>query len=227
MSQLNVIVTGGFGALGRAVARTFAAQGHKVCRLDFAPAAPDANPSGIDLPGVDLTDGAACERAIKKVSEAFGGVDVLVNVAGGFVWETMADGSIDSWQRMYAMNVLTAATMTRATLPLLTKSKAGRVVNIGAAGAVQAVAGMGAYAASKAGVHRLTEALAAELAGSSVTVNAILPGIIDTPANHAAMPGADTSSWVKPEAIADVIAFLASSAARSISGALIPVTRGA
>jgi len=227
MSQLNVIVTGGFGALGRAVARTFAAQGHKVCRLDFAAAAPDANSTGLDLSGVDLADGPACERAIQKVSEAFGGVDVLVNVAGGFTWETLGDGSIDSWQRMYAMNVLTAATMTRATLPALKKSKNGRVINIGAAGALQAVAGMGAYAASKAGVHRLTEALSAELAGSSVTVNAILPGIIDTPANHAAMPGADTSNWVKPEAIADVIVFLASPGARSISGALIPVTRGA
>jgi NAD(P)-dependent dehydrogenase (short-subunit alcohol dehydrogenase family) len=85
---------------------------------------------------------------------------------------------------------------------------------------------MGAYAASKAGVHRLTEALAAELAGSNITVNAVLPGIIDTPTNRADMPDADTNQWVQPSAIADVILFLGSTAARSISGALIPVTRG-
>ena len=103
---------------------------------------------------------------------------------------------------------------------------AGRVINIGAGAAVKAGMGMGSYAASKSGVHRLTEALAEELAGTSVTVNAILPSIIDTPTNRKDMPDADTSQWVQPAAVADVILFLASPAARSITGALIPVTRG-
>lgn len=226
MTARTIIVTGGFGALGRCVSRTFAALGDRVVRIDFAPAPSDANQGGQDLAGIDLTDAAAVETALGTVVEKFGGFDVLVNIAGGFTWETLEHGAVASWERMFAMNVLSNATITRAALPVLRQSPAGRIVNIGAGAAISAAAGMGAYAASKAGVHRLTEALAAELAGSPVTVNAVLPTIIDTPANRADMPDADTSGWVRPEAIADVIVFLASHAARSISGALIPVSRG-
>lgn len=226
MSQLNVIVTGGFGALGRQVAKAFADQGHTVCRVDYAANAPDSNNSGIDLAGIDLTESADCEHAVAAAKEAMGGIDVLVNIAGGFAWESLEEGGMDTWSRMYAMNVLTAATMSKATLPVIKNSKAGRIVNIGAVGALSSDAGLGAYSASKAGVHRLTESLAKELQGSSVTVNAVMPTIIDTPANRDAMPDADTSDWVTPAAIADVILFLSSSAARSITGALVPVSRG-
>lgn len=151
---------------------------------------------------------------------------MLVNVAGGFTWETLEGGSIAAWAKMQAMNLTTAATISQLALPELRKSAAGRIVNIGAGAALKAGAGMGAYAASKSGVHRLTEALAEELTGTSVTVNAVLPSIIDTPANRADMPDADYSTWVQPSAIAEVIGFLASDAGRSITGALIPVTRG-
>ena len=226
MSGRSIIVTGGFGALGRVVAAAFAAEGERVARIDFAKDAPGAIEGGIDLPGVDLTDAAAVDRAVAEVAAKLGGVDVLVNIAGGFTWETLDGGSPDSWERMFAMNVRSNATITKAVLPLVRASAAGRIINIGAGAALQAAAGMGAYAASKAGVHRLTEALAAELADSNVTVNAVLPSIIDTPANRADMPDADTSGWVQPRAIAEVILFLASPAARSISGALVPVTRG-
>lgn len=226
MSGRSIIVTGGFGALGRVVAAAFAARGDKVARIDFAPSAPDSIEGGIDLPGVDLTDDAAVDKAVAQVTAQLGGIDVLVNIAGGFTWETLEHGSLTSWDRMFAMNVRSNATITKAALPAIRKSAAGRIVNIGAGAAIQAATGMGAYAASKAGVHRLTEALAGELADSNVTVNAILPSIIDTPTNRADMPDADTSQWVQPKAIADVILFLASPAARSISGALIPVTRG-
>ena len=226
MADRSIIITGGFGALGRVVASAFAAQGDKVARVDYAANAPDSNDSGIDLGGIDLTDPAAAASVADQVSEAFGGIDALINIAGGFTWETLADGSIESWQRMYAMNVVTAATMTKAALPALKAKPGARIVNIGAGAAIKADMGMGAYAASKAGVHRLTESLASELAGTAVTVNAVLPSIIDTPANRADMPDADVSQWVTPQAIADVILFLASPAARAISGALIPVTRG-
>jgi len=124
------------------------------------------------------------------------------------------------------MNLMTAATITKLALPELRKATEGRIINIGAGAAVRAGMGMGAYAASKAGIHKLTEALAEELAGASLTVNAILPSIIDTPTNRADMPDADFSDWVQPSAIADVILFLASPAARAITGGLIPVTRG-
>ncbi|MCB1687238.1 MAG: SDR family NAD(P)-dependent oxidoreductase [Halioglobus sp.] len=226
MDSRSIVVTGGFGALGREVARAFSAQGHKVSRVDFAKAAPDNNAGGWDYPGVDLSDSAAVESVLAEICTKAGGVDVLVNIAGGFAWETLDDGSLDTWHRMFTMNVVTAATISKASLAALRNSAAGRIINIGAGGAVHAGAGLGAYAASKSGVHRLTEALAAELAGTTVTVNAILPSIIDTPTNRADMPDADTSKWVKPEAIADVILFLASAAARSITGALIPVSRG-
>jgi len=181
----------------------------------------------LDIGQVDLTDAEATASAIDRVVTSHGGVDVLVNVAGGFTWETLEGGSLASWAKMQAMNLTTAATITQIALPSLKRSAAGRIVNIGAGAAIKAGMGMGAYAASKSGVHRLTEALAEELAGTSVTVNAILPSIIDTPTNRADMPDADFSQWVQPSAIADVIAFLASDAARSITGALIPVTRGA
>ncbi|WP_159976343.1 MULTISPECIES: SDR family NAD(P)-dependent oxidoreductase [unclassified Novosphingobium] len=222
----SVIVTGGFGFLGQAVAQAFAKDGDKVARIDFAPKAKSALPGTLDIGGVDLTDAASTRAALDKVKATHGGIDVLVNVAGGFTWETLEGGSIDAWARMQSMNLLTAATITQLALPALKGSAAGRIVNIGAGAANKAGAGMGAYAASKSGVHRLTEALAEELAGTAVTVNAILPSTIDTPVNRADMPDADFSTWVQPAAIADVIGFLASDNARAISGALIPVTRG-
>lgn len=222
----SIIVTGGFGVLGQAVAEAFARAGDKVARIDFAdsPAVPLAG--ALDIGGVNLTDAQATQAALDKVAAAQGGIDVLVNVAGGFTWETLEDGSLDSWARMQAMNLMTNATITKLALPALKAAEEGRIVNIGAGAAIKAGLGMGAYAASKSGVHRLTEALAEELAGAGVTVNAILPSIIDTPTNRQDMPDADFSQWVKPEAIADVILFLASPAARAVTGALIPVTRG-
>ena len=222
----SVIVTGGFGVLGQAVAEAFAAQGDKVARIDFAPEARTALDGSLDIGGVDLTDATATQSALSKVIEAHGGVDVLVNVAGGFTWETLEGGSLATFSKMHAMNLLTNATITQLALPALKGSQAGRIINVGAGGAVKAGMGMGAYAASKSGVHRLTEALAEELAGSSVTANAVLPSIIDTPINRADMPDADVSTWVKPEALAKVILLIASPDAGAISGALIPVSRG-
>lgn len=222
----SVIVTGGFGVLGQAVAEAFAAQGDKVARLDFAPSPAKAIEGALDIGGVDLTDAAATQVALDQVVAAHGGIDVLANIAGGFTWETLDGGNLDSWARMQAMNLTTAATITKLALAELGKSGQGRIINMGAGGAVKAGMGMGAYAASKAGVHKLTEALAEELSGNGVTVNAVLPSIIDTPTNRKDMPDADFTQWVQPAAIADVILFLASPAARGVTGALIPVTRG-
>jgi NAD(P)-dependent dehydrogenase (short-subunit alcohol dehydrogenase family) len=220
-------ITGAFGALGSAVAKAAAARGARLALIDFAKAPPAGLPSGgevLVLAGVDLTDPASAKRAVDAVVERFGGLDVLVNVAGGFRWELHEGGDPETWRTLFKLNVETAANTSRAALPALKRSGSGRIVNVGANGAVKAAAGMGAYAASKAGVHRLTEALAEELKAGGVTVNAVLPSIIDTAVNRADMPDADHSAWVKPEDLASVILFLASEEARAVTGALVPVT---
>jgi NAD(P)-dependent dehydrogenase (short-subunit alcohol dehydrogenase family) len=220
-------ITGAFGALGSAVAKAAAAQGARLALIDFAKSAPAGLPSGDDvlvLGGVDLTDPAQAQAAVDAVTARFGGLDALINIAGGFRWELHEGGDPETWRTLFKMNVETAANATRAALGPLKASGAGRIVNVGANGAVKAAAGMGAYAASKAGVHKLTEALAEELKPAGVTVNAVLPSIIDTAINRADMPDADHSAWVKPEDLAAVILFLASEPARAVTGALVPVT---
>ena len=220
-------ITGAFGALGSTVAVAAAEAGARLALIDFVKPPKTGLPSGRDvltLGGVDLTDAKAASAAIDKVAERFDGIDVLINIAGGFSWEKHEDGSAETWQRLFLMNVQTAANATRAAVPYLRKSTSGRIVNVGANAALKASLGMGAYAASKAGVHRLTEALADELKGDDVTVNAVLPSILDTPANRADMPDADFASWVAPTDLAAVMLFLASEVARAVTGALIPVT---
>ena len=171
----------------------------------------------------EIKNAAQAKTAIDAAAAHFGRLDALINIAGGFAFEAVAAGDPKTWQRMYALNVLTALNASRSAIPHLTASAAGRIVNIGAMGALQAGAGMGAYAASKAGVHRLTEALAAECKGK-ITVNAVLPSTIDTPANRASMPKADFTKWVTPQELAEVILFLASDAASAVTGALLPVS---
>lgn len=220
-------ITGAFGVLGSAVARAAAAQGHRLALIDYANEAPADLPSGGEVlvqAGVDLTDANAAGAAIDAVADRFGGLDALLNIAGGFRWETVAGGSMESWYWLYRLNVLTASNAARSAIPHLKRSAAGRIVNVGSNAALKAGLGMGAYAAAKAGVHSLTQALAEELKDDGVTVNAVLPSIIDTPANRADMPKADFAAWVAPDDLAVVILFLASEEARAVTGALLPVT---
>ena len=223
MNGKVVIVTGALGALGKVVAETALARGARVAGVDYAAAQSPATQHRLELGGVDLTDSAQAKKAIESAVSHFGKLDVLINIAGGFAFETVADGDPNTWQRMYALNVTTALNASRAAIPHLIASSVARIVNVGAMGALQAGAGMGAYAASKAGVHRLTEALAAEHKGK-ITVNAVLPSIIDTAANRASMPKADFVKWVTPQELAEVILFLASDAASAVTGALLPVS---
>lgn len=227
MKDRVVVVTGAFGVLGRVVAQGAAARGARVVAVDHAATPPGDLVSALGQAalfkgGVDLSDAAAATAAITDIAKARGGIDVLINVAGGFAWETVADGEASTWERLHRLNLMTALNAAKAALPHLVASGAGRIVNVGANGAVKAAVGMGAYAASKAGVHRLTEALAEEYKGR-VTVNAVLPSIIDTPANRADMPDADVSTWVRPEELAAVILFLASAEASAVTGTLLPV----
>jgi NAD(P)-dependent dehydrogenase (short-subunit alcohol dehydrogenase family) len=226
----NVVVTGAFGALGAVVSQSARAAGATVAAVGRAPAA-KAPPFGagiIAFGGIDLAKPDETAAGFQSICDRLGGIDALVNIAGAFRFEKIAGGGIEIWDQMYEMNVRTAVNATRSALPFILKRSAahgaGRIVNIGAAAASHAGSGMGAYAASKAGVARFTEALAAELKDSGVTANALLPSIIDTAPNRADMPKADFNRWVKPEQLADLIVYLLSSRSSAITGALIPVT---
>ena len=223
-----VAVTGGFGSLGMATAQLLAERGARVALIGRsaapdAAALPGALAGALCLAGVDLVEAQAAQAACATLNERLGGLDALVNVAGAFRWETIGQGDARTWDLMFDLNVKTALNASKAALPYLVKSGAGRVVNIGAGAGLKAGLGTGAYSASKAGVARLTEALAEELKDKGVTVNAILPSVIDTPQNRADMPDADFTRWVQAREIATVIAFLLSEDARAITGALIPV----
>jgi NAD(P)-dependent dehydrogenase (short-subunit alcohol dehydrogenase family) len=218
-----IAVTGGFGVLGRALGDVLAAAGARVALLDVA-RAPAGLPAGTFAFGeVDLGDAAAARSAFDQIVQRCGGLNGLVNVAGGFRWEKLEDGRIETWDRLFALNVRTAVLASQAALPHLLARGQGRIVNVGAAAAGQAALGMGAYAAAKSGVARLTEAMAEEFKERGITVNAVLPSILDTPANRADMPDADPTRWVQPQALARVVAFLLSADAAPITGALIPV----
>lgn len=225
LSGKRIIVTGAFGALGAAVSAAVKAAGGTVACVDFAPAskAPATLEKAVLIGDADLGAPAAAKAVIESAAAQLGGLDGIVNIAGGFRWEKIADGDPATWDFMFNVNLRTAVNATRVALPLL-QSGGARVVNIGAAGAIKAATGMGAYAASKAGVAKFTEALADELKDNGVTVNAILPSIIDTPVNRADMPDAEFERWVKPQQVADLVVFLLSDRATAITGALIPIT---
>ncbi len=216
-----VVITGAFGVLGSAVAKAAVAAGNRVALIDFAPVPAG---SAFALGSVDLADAVSADAAINAVADHFGGIDALLNIAGGFRWETVGEGATATWYDLFKINVQTATNACRAAIPHLKRSAAGRIVNVGANAAIKASLGMGPYAASKAGVHSLTQSLAEELKAGGVTVNAVLPSILDTPTNRADMPKADFASWVAPEDLASVMLFLASEEARAVTGALVPVT---
>ncbi|MDE2225397.1 MAG: SDR family oxidoreductase [Xanthomonadaceae bacterium] len=219
-----VAITGAFGSLGAAVVQAALKAGAQVAAIDRA----DAPPAGMDLGdakrfgGVDLADTVQAKNAIDAAAKALGGLDALVNIAGTFRWETLAEGSPETFDLLYRINLRTAVAASKAALAHLPDG--GRIVNIGAASALKAGAGVGAYTASKSGVMRFTESLAEELKERGITVNAVLPSIIDTPPNRKDMPKADFGKWVTPQQLASLIVFLLSDQASAITGALIPVT---
>jgi NAD(P)-dependent dehydrogenase (short-subunit alcohol dehydrogenase family) len=222
------IVTGAFGALGTAVARYLRDTGWQLALIDSAASTPDSSQRDFGkellIAGVDLAKWPQAQAAVAAVVAQRGRVDALVNIAGGFRWERIQDGDPAAWDAMYETNLKTTFHTCKAAIPSLIAQAAGRIVNIGAAAAGKAALGMGPYAASKAAVLRLTEALADELKDRGTTVNALLPGIIDTAANRQAMPEADFARWVSPSSVAKVIGFLLSEDSQPITGAGIPVT---
>jgi len=221
LTDKRCIVTGSTGALGSAVVHRLLSAGAQVAVINRSSVATSV---AITIGNVDLADPQAAKQAIDAAASRLGGLYSLVNIAGAFRWETLADGDVATWDMLYAANLKTAVCACKAALPHLLKNGSGRIVSIGASAVTKAAAGMGAYAASKAGLAKLTEAFSEEVKGNGITVNAVLPSIIDTPANRVEMPKADVSKWVTPLAIADLIAFLLSDEAADITGALIPIT---
>ena len=230
-----VVITGASGNLGAAVARAFAARGASLVlvdrHLDALQRAGFTEDARTLLSITDLLDQAQVSAMVQTAVAKFGGVYALCNIAGGFrMGEAVHETSDATWNFLFDINAKTLLHAARAVVPQMLAQTPdatgcrGKIVNIGAFGAQKGGAQMGAYAASKAGVMRLTESMAAELREQGINVNAVLPTIIDTPQNRADMPNADPGRWVAPEALADVVLFLASDAARAVHGALVPVT---
>jgi NAD(P)-dependent dehydrogenase (short-subunit alcohol dehydrogenase family) len=223
------LVAGGTGALGGAIAQALLAEGAQVTvtyRRAEEFAALQQSVGGARLAGaqIDVTDPAAAEQLIADLVSERGRLDILVNAVGGYV------GGASLWQadpsaleRMLSLNLRSGHALARAVAPVLLRSGRGAVVNIAARAALEHGAGSAAYNASKAAALALFDSLAADLAGSGVRVNSVLPSIIDTQANRAAMPDADFARWPKADDIARVVLFLCSDDARVIHGAAIPV----
>lgn len=219
---MKIIVTGAAGALGQAVADRLCGEDHRVALIDRIVG--EARPASSWFQAGDLADIEEAQKAIKSAGAWLGGLDALVHLVGGFEWRLFADASLADWRKLYSANVETAVSTIQAALPLL--NDGGAIVAVGAASAEPAGAGMAPYAAAKAGVARLCEALAAELAPRRIRANCILPSIIDTPRNRADMPDADFDGWTSPVAIADTVLFLASSASRAVNGVSLEVSNG-
>ncbi|MFZ5789736.1 MAG: SDR family NAD(P)-dependent oxidoreductase [Pseudomonadota bacterium] len=223
-----VMITGATGNLGRAVASAFAKRGAALCLVARKVGDPghlrEEGAGDVLACPADLGDAKAVDEAVAAAVKRFGRIDALCNLAGGFeMGEAVHEIEPASWARMMELNVGSVLRVTHAVVPHMLARKSGRIVNVGAFSALAGKARMGAYIASKSAVIRLTESMAAELREQGINVNCVLPSIIDTPENRAAMPKADPGKWVAPEAIAEVILFLASPAARAIHGAAIPV----
>lgn len=224
----TVFITGAAGNLGRATAEAFSAAGARCVLVDNNAAGLQAA-YGIDTDvrlslTADLADPAALARTVETALGKFGRIHMLCNIAGGFrmgpaVHETPAD----MWRLMIDLNAGSLINMAQAMVPQMLKAGGGKIVNVAAMGGLRGGAKMGAYAAAKSAVMRLTESMSAELREHNINVNCVMPSIIDTPANRADMPKADPKRWVAPAALADVILFLCSERSRAVHGAALPV----
>ncbi len=224
-----VLITGGTGALGSAVATAFLQAGAKVVvtyrsEREFDALKASANaPEALTGIKTNVLDEASIKAMAQQVAR-FGRLEVLVNLVGGYLGGVpVAEMSLEQWNQMIDLNLKSAFLCCKHVLPMMMQQNAGSIINIGSKGGLQGGEGMSAYAAAKAGLINFTRSLAAEGKRYNITANAVIPGIIDTPANRQAMPQANFDEWVKPEALAQIILFLSSDEAQAISGATIPV----
>jgi NAD(P)-dependent dehydrogenase (short-subunit alcohol dehydrogenase family) len=206
----TAVVTGYTGGLGPAVKAALESAGWQV--------------EGLSRKEADVTNAEQVQAAFERIAGQHGRIDALVNVAGGFAGGMPLHETDESlWQHMLSLNLTSTFLCCRAVLPYMLEAGSGRIVNVSSRAAVQPGPGLSAYNVSKAGVITLTQTLAAELRGTDVTANVVVPSVIDTPSNRAAMPNADYSAWVRPEDIAAVIVDLVSARWGIVSGAAIPV----
>jgi NAD(P)-dependent dehydrogenase (short-subunit alcohol dehydrogenase family) len=224
-----VIVTGAAGNLGAAVAREIGGRGANLVLVDRAAEHLEALAKTLPgkpliVAGLDARSAEACAALVKQVSDQFGRIDALANTVGGFRMAKVAENAAADWAMLMELNALTALNLSAAVAPAMAKRKYGRIVHVAAGAGAKAGAALGVYSASKAALMRITEALAEEHRLDGVTANCVLPATIDLPQTRAADPGADTSTWVTPANLAKLIAFLVSSEAGAVTGAMIPAT---
>ena len=227
----SVLIAGGTGALGRAVVLAFLDESAYVVvtyrrQEEFVALNKTAAATGLSLEGyqVDVTDEGAVRRLTEQLLASHGRVDVLVNAVGGYAGgQTLWETDSKTFDQMFALNLRSGYVLCRAIAPVMLKQKSGAIVNVSSRMAFDHAAGAAAYAASKAAAVAMIDSLAADLKGTGIRVNSVLPSIIDTDANRKAMPKADFTKWPKPEDIARVILFLCSEDARLIHGAAVPV----
>jgi NAD(P)-dependent dehydrogenase (short-subunit alcohol dehydrogenase family) len=230
-SNRVIIITGAAGNLGVATARAFQAAGARLALVDRSPdRLPNLFPELADSPDhffappTDVTDPASVAVAIEAIHRRFGRIDALVNTAGGYRAGTpLHETPLSDWDFMLNLNARSVFIVCQAVIPHMLRQGHGRIVSVASRAALGGEANHAAYSVSKTAVVRLTESMAAELKDHGVNANCVMPGLIDTPQNRAAMPDADFGKWVAPEAIADVILFLSSEGARAINGAAVPV----
>jgi NAD(P)-dependent dehydrogenase (short-subunit alcohol dehydrogenase family) len=218
------LVTGASGALGAAIVQAFAAAGARAISVTRSEPQKRDDNARISFETADVGDESSVESLIAKVVREHGALDVVVNTVGGFTAGQPVTGlSLDTWEGMLNLNARTAFLVSKHAGRVMAERHTGRIINVSSRSAYSGRKNAAAYAVSKRAIITLTEAQAEEMYGLGVTVNAIVPSIIDTPANRAGMPTADTSRWPTPKQIARVVLFLASDDAALISGAAIPV----
>ena len=227
----NVLITGGTGILGSAVTKAYLAQGDTVAVTylfdDEVERFKEYNPElseDVAFLFANVTEEAEVQKTVAEFLSKFGSLDVLVNIVGGFVGGIpTAELEESRWDFMMNLNLKSVFLCCKAAIPHMAERGYGKIINVSARAGLKGEAGLSAYCVSKGGVRTLTEALAAEVMDSGVNVNAIMPSVMDTPANRESMPDEEHDRWVAPAEVAKVICFLTSDDAAVINGAAIPV----
>jgi NAD(P)-dependent dehydrogenase (short-subunit alcohol dehydrogenase family) len=226
-----VVVTGGSGALGHAITHRFLGEGATVCvpwivdaeRDRLAASVPTETRARLLLERCDVLDERAVGRLTAELAERFGRLDVLVSAVGGFAMGELVQTDRPLWDRMLLLNLTATYVAAWAALPHMLTAGSGRIVAVASRAVVPPAGGFIAYTVAKVGVIAFVQALAAETRGRGVTVNAVLPSTMDTPANRAAMPNVDPKTWVPVDAVADAIAYLAAESSAHVSGTLLAI----